>query len=115
VTVPGAEATRTGVAGVLGICGAGEPSAEATDPTEVLAPLGVVAESSWTAAFGVATMSAPAGTLTAGAAPTLTCPLAVLWSWCWWMTRVVKTPSMAIALVNAISRDLFACAQRKFI
>jgi hypothetical protein len=51
-----------------------------------------------------------AGTLgagTEGATGTLTCSLAAVWWRCWWMTRVVNTPSMATAL--ATSKSLFDC------
>jgi len=44
----------------------------------------------------------------------LGCLFVVLWSCCWPMTKVVKTPSMATALATTTNRYLFDCAQCKF-
>jgi hypothetical protein len=84
--IGGVEVTRGGVRGV-GSCGAGVSCGVAE------AGAGMLAEK------------------TGGVVGRLTCSFGVLW-WCrWWMTRVVKIPSMAIALATMISRYLFDCAQ----
>jgi hypothetical protein len=96
--------------GVVAACSVGKSSAGAADPTDVLTGSGVVAGSEWATALGEGTVFAPAGTLMAGALRTLTGPFAVLWSWYWNNTRAVKTLSMTMVLVKAISRELFECA-----
>ncbi len=93
----GTDATSAGVMGVAAICGAGATcgSGEAgagwdAGPTGAWAGSGVVAGLGWVAAFGVAIMSAPAGTLAAGTVAAVlrsTCPSTVLWSCCWCMIQ----------------------------
>lgn len=61
----GTDATSAGVSGFVAICGAG--AACGTGEAGVVAGLG------WVAAFGVAVMSAPAGTLAAGSVGSVLC------------------------------------------
>jgi hypothetical protein len=121
----GTDATSAGVMGVAAICGAEAPcgTGEAGDgwdagPTGALAASGVVAGLGWVAAFGVAMMSAPAGTLAAGTVATVlrsTCPSTVLWSYCWCMTRVANTLTLATTIARRTSKNLSDRAQNRCI
>jgi hypothetical protein len=114
VLLPGAGAPRAGVMGVVAACGAGEAGAGwDAGPTGALAESGVVAGVGRVAAFGMAIMSATGtpGADAVGAVLRGTCPSTMLWLCCWYMTRVVKTPTMATAIAKGISRDLFDRAQ----
>ena len=51
------------------------------------------------------------GANTGGASGGLTCPVLVLWSCRWWMTKVVNILLMATELATMISRYRFDCAQ----
>jgi hypothetical protein len=121
----GADAASAGVRGVVAIggagaaCGVGKAGAGwDAGPTGAWAGSGVVAGLGWVAAFGVAMMSAPAGTLEAGTVAAVlrsTCPSTVLWSCCWCMTRVANTPTMATAIARRTSKNLSERAQKRCI
>ena len=101
------------------ICGAGGAGAGwDAGRMGAVAGSGGVAGGGWVIVFGLAAMSALAGELaagTVGAVSRRTCPLAVFWSCCWCMARVVNTPTMVTAFVRQTNRNLFERAQWEFI
>jgi hypothetical protein len=110
----GADAASAGVRGVVAIggagaaCGVGKAGAGwDAGPTGAWAGSGVVAGLGWVAVFGVAMMSAPAGTLAAGAVAAVLC--------CWCATRVANTPTMATAIARRTSKNLFERGQKRCI
>lgn len=113
--IRGADATWTGV---VGACGVREPGAGKIDPIGASTGCGVVTGSAWAMAFGVAAMSEPAGMRVpdiGASARILAWSVTVFCSCCWQMTKVVKTASMATALVKAISMNLVVYISRNFI
>ena len=115
----GTGAIRAGVMGLVAACGAGEAGAGwDAGPTGAAAGSGVVARSGRITAFGLAIMSAPAGTLATGATGAVlrrTCPSTMLWSCCWCMTKVLNTPTMATAITRTTNQNLFERTQWKSI
>jgi hypothetical protein len=110
----GADAASAGVRGVVAIggagaaCGVGKAGAGwDAGPTGAWAGSGVVAGLGWVAVFGVAMMSAPAGTLAAGAVAAVLC--------CWCATRVANTPTIATAIARRTSKNLFERGQKRCI
>ena len=93
----GTDVTGTGIAGADWDAGS----------TGAWSGLGVVAGLGWVAVFGVARMSAPAGTLAAGTVAAVVC--------CWCATRVANTPTMATAIARRTSKNLSERAQKKCI
>jgi hypothetical protein len=63
-------------------------------------------------------MFAPAGTLApgaAGAVPSRTCPVTVLSSYFWRMTKAVKTPTISTVIINRTTNSFVERAHWKFI
>jgi hypothetical protein len=115
----GTGAIRAGVMGLVATLGAGEASAGwDAGPTGAAAGSGVVARSGRITAFGFGIMSAPAGTLAAGATGAVlrwTCPSTMLRSCCWCMTKVLNTPTIATAITRTANQNLFERTHWKFI